>query len=233
MSYTNDALVALKAKYDDPAVFVGGDFNRRDLRLATVEHPDLKQVEIGATRGSAALDIIATNINDSMIDCGTTEAIRSECGTSTDHLTPYASFRMPRVPTYNIEKYTYRHITEEAHHKFGELLENADWRPVLESNSSNKAMAALHQIFQEGLNVAYELKTSKKKTSEPVWMTEWLRKDIESRRTVFKTDEKWSARWQLLKKRRRTQLRSVRRHLTTTSLASLKMNQTQANFSTT
>ena len=201
MSYTNDALLAIKAKYDDPAILMGGDFNRRDFRLATSEHQDMKQVSLGATRGTAALDIIATNINESIIDNGTTEAIWNECGTRTDHLTAYASFRMPRVPTYKIEKYSYRHLSEEAHLKFGKWLETIDWQPVLGTDSANEATAALHSIFEQGLETAYEYKTRKKKTSEPEWMTDWLRQDIEDRRKVFKTDQKRSPRWKILKKK--------------------------------
>ena len=108
---------------------------------------------------------------------------------------------MARVPTYNIESYSYRHITEVANKKFGEWLSTISWQPVLASESCNTATVALHKIFQDGLDAAYELKTRKKKTSEPEWMTDWLRKQIENRRKVFKTDKKRTARWKIIKKK--------------------------------
>ena len=45
LSYVNDALTALKAKYDDPYFIVGGDFNRRSYKDATKDHPDIKPAD--------------------------------------------------------------------------------------------------------------------------------------------------------------------------------------------
>ena len=52
-------------------------------------------------------------------------------------------------------------------------------------------------FFQETLEECYERKIRKKKTSEPSWMTDWLRDEIEARRKVYKTDQKRSERWKV------------------------------------
>lgn len=57
----NDALMTICNKYVDPYVIVGGDFNRRSLREATREYPDITQIATGPTRADSTLDIIATN----------------------------------------------------------------------------------------------------------------------------------------------------------------------------
>ena len=105
--YTNDAILALKNKYEDPYFVIGGDFNRRDFNLATSEYPEIKSISTGPTRGDATLDIIGTNMNDTLVDSGVTAAIESDAGSVTDHMTVFSQFRMPRVPSYTVEEYSY------------------------------------------------------------------------------------------------------------------------------
>ena len=121
-NYVNDVALAIKSKYDDPYIFVGGDFNPRSFRLAMRDLPEIKAADIGATRGSATFDIIASNYNDSMVDFVIVEPIWNEDGVRTDHQTLFSSYRIPRVPSYAIEKYSYRHLTEDGHSRFGEWL---------------------------------------------------------------------------------------------------------------
>ena len=90
MNCLNDTLSAIKSKYDDPYIFVGGDFNRRSFRAAVTDHPDIVPVPVGATRGTAALDIIASNVNSTLVDYGTVEPIWNEQGIRTDHQTVFA-----------------------------------------------------------------------------------------------------------------------------------------------
>ena len=129
------------------------------------------------------------------------DPIWSEDNICTDHLTVHASFRMPKVPSYSIEEYSYRHLCEESHVHFGMWVRGVSWQPVLDATDVNTAVSYLHSIFENGLNEAYEIKYRKKKSSEPTWMPEWLRNDIQARRQVFNTDQGRSDRWRILKKR--------------------------------
>ena len=209
--YVNDAIQALKNKYDDPYVFVGGDFNRRNFKLATSEHPEIKEINSGATRGSVSLDIIGSNTNDILVDNGTVEPICNEDGIRSDHQTVFSSFRMPRVPSYTIENYTYRHLSEASHHKFGRWLDLYDWQRVTEATRVDDAVGRLHGAFQEGLELAYELKRRKKKSSEPEWMTDGIRNEIANRRKIFRKDKKRSDRWKVLKKRTNSAIKTRRK----------------------
>ena len=122
LSYTNDVLLAVKSKYDVPYIVYGGDFNRRDFDLSTCEHPEIKAINVGPTRAGAVLDILATNFNESLSESGTVEPIWSQERVRSDHRTVLVSHKMPRVPEYKIEEYSYRHLTEEGFTKFGEWL---------------------------------------------------------------------------------------------------------------
>ena len=108
---------------------------------------------------------------------------------------------MPRVPDYKIEEYTYRHLTDDGFTRFGEWLGGTSFQDILSSSSVDEAVGLLHAHFERGINHSFELKTRKKKTSEPEWMADWLRDDIEDRRKVFHTDEGRSQRWKAMKKK--------------------------------
>ena len=165
--YTNDAVLKIKSKYDDPYIVYGGDFNRRNFRASIVDYPEIKEIHTQATRGSAVLDILGSNMNDSLIDSGVTEAIVTEEGVETDHLTVFATFRMQRVPSYSIEEYSYRHLTEEGHLKFGEWIDRYDWSKIMDEQDVDEIVKRLHLAYEEGLNDCYEYKTGRKKSSEP------------------------------------------------------------------
>ena len=121
---------------------------------------------------------------------------------------------MPRVPSYNIEKYSYTHLTEKGHEKFGSWIRQEDWRVVLEATTTQDAVEQLHGLFLVGLRESYEVKSRKKKTSEPVWMTEWLRNDIQIRRRIFKTDQKWTDRWRRVKRQTATAVKKRKKNTT-------------------
>lgn len=81
------------------------------------------------------------------------------------------------------------------------MVGGTSFHDVLSSSSVDEAVSLLHAHFKRGINHSFELKTRKKKTSEPEWMAEWLREDIEDRRKVFKTDEGRSERWKSMKRK--------------------------------
>ena len=81
----------------------------------------------------------------------------------------------------------------------------------MEATTVDNAVGRLHGAFQEGLELAYELKTRKKKSSEPEWMTDGIRSDIANRRKIFRKDEKRSDRWKVLKKRTNSAIKTRRK----------------------
>ena len=199
--YMNDCILKIKSKYryDDPYIICGGDFNRRDFRTSVAEYPEIKPVLTEPTRGNVVLDILASNFNESLTDSGVTESISNADGVRMDHLTVFASYRMPCVPSYSIQEYTYRHLTEEGHLRFGDWLKSVRWDGLLSEQEVNKIVPRLHRIFEDGLNHCYELKKRRKKSSEPAWMMDWIRKEIEAQRQIFRTDKCRSDRWKSVK----------------------------------
>ena len=174
----------IKAKYLNPYIILCGDFNKRNFSNATADTPSLKALTTPPTRGSAVLDIIGTNFNDLVVDAGVTDPLFSDSTTS-DHSTVFASFRMPRVPTYSVDCYSYYHLTPEGDQTFGEWLDRQSWNEIDSTAPVSQQVDALHSLFECGMRFSYQKKTRKKKTSEPPWMTDWLRALIRRRRSIF------------------------------------------------
>ena len=203
-NYINDCLVLLTARYEDPYIILAGDFNRRDIRKVTQNFIQIKPVLTGPTRNDAVLDIIATNFNKSLVDAGTTDPLQADTiGAPGDHRTVFATFRMPRVPQYEIEQYSYYRIDEKGTEKMKEILNrerDSGWANVLKHDDVNDLVEELHKLIENGMAEAYEKKTRKKKSSEPVWMADWIRDLIEDRRELFRKEGR-SPRWETFKQK--------------------------------
>ena len=126
-----DTILVLKNKYNDPYIMLGGDFNKRNLKAATRDYPEITPVITPPTRGTAILDIIATNMTSSVIEAGVTEPVHTQEGTKSDHKTVYATFRMPRVPNYELHKYSYIRKNAASLAAYDDFLKAQDWRGCL------------------------------------------------------------------------------------------------------
>ena len=99
---------------------------------------------------------------------------------------------------------------EEGNRKFGKWLGRQDWRAVFQADDLDDKVKALHELFKQGTGVAYDLKTRKKKSSEPVWMTEGLREMIRKRRRLFRKHKR-RGNWISLKERIASKLKKGRK----------------------
>ena len=86
LRYVNDCLLLLTTRYDDPYIFIGGDYNRRDARMAAADFPHIKIVNTPPTRGNACLDLISTNVPDLIVDKGVTPYTTPRCLKATTRL---------------------------------------------------------------------------------------------------------------------------------------------------
>lgn len=163
----NDIIMAIKNKYNDPYLIIGGDFNRRNLKEATREYPEVRQIITGPTRADATLDIIATNFNDSLEDSGLLDPVFNLDDIESDHKTVFAKHRMPKVPSYDVQDYSYFHLDKAGDERFGGWLRSQSWREVLSAGSPSLKVEELHRLLQQGMSSSYEWKTRKKNPQSP------------------------------------------------------------------
>ena len=200
LACVNDIVQLLTARYNDPYVVVAGDFNKRNFRKATRDFPLIKPIVTPPTRGHNVLDIIATNFGDLVVDSGVCAPIRTDQeGIESDHLVVHAKVRMPRVPQYEVESYQYHRFDEQGRKKFGEWLRKADWESIYRHNTPTEKVRELHNVFSKATNECFELKTRKKKTSEPPWMTDAIRDAIRRRRAIYRREKRQSEAWRKMK----------------------------------
>lgn len=83
--------------------------------------------------------------------------------------------------------------------KFGEWFANKDWSGILDEPSPSRKVELLHIKFNKGLKACFSYKYRKRKSTEPVWMTEEIKGLIRKRRHIFRKNKR-KGRWQEMKK---------------------------------
>ena len=78
-------IAAVKIALRDPVVIVCGDMNGKKIEEAFVIDDSIHQVITGPTRGASTLDLIFTNINDSINATGVMPPLETEDGQVSDH----------------------------------------------------------------------------------------------------------------------------------------------------
>ena len=73
LTFIVDTVIELKRKYHDPQLIVAGDFNQWEIGQALEDFADIKEVDIGPTRGSRSIDRIFLNMSRAVSDSGTLE----------------------------------------------------------------------------------------------------------------------------------------------------------------
>ena len=175
-----------KRRYNSPYFLIGGDFNKRRIGSELRRYSDIQLVQTPPTRDNNTLDLVFTNFSEYVTESGVTEAICSQTGTGTDHLTVFVNAQIPRVPQYQVEEYTYLKQTDEGDSKLAEFLKGQDWDELMQGKSSNEMVNELHRVFDEGMEASYKRMKSSKKSSEPPWMTNGIRRLIKRCRAVFR-----------------------------------------------
>ena len=80
----------IRGKFKDPAIFIGGDFNHTSVGEALAEVGPFGEIDTGPTRGNNKLDIMFTNIAESITEAGTLPPLQANSGATSDHKCVYA-----------------------------------------------------------------------------------------------------------------------------------------------
>ena len=191
-----------KTKYCSPYFIIAGDFNKKKIGNELKEFTDIKMVRSGPTRGKNTLDLIFTNFPQYIKEQCTLPALFNADGVESDHAAVHLIAKIPRVPDYQIEKYSYIKQTDEGDRSFKECLEAANWESVTKETDPNTMTAALHAIFEDAMSKSYQIITTTRKSSQPQWINQYVLDLIDQRRAVFRREGR-SLEWKRLKKRTR------------------------------
>lgn len=109
------------------------------------------------------LDVILTLLNGDLVDSGVTVPIECVDGNLSDHKTVYATLRMQRVPSYQVEEYEYLHKTEDGRKKFAAWTERQSWTDVTQAVTSTEKVEAFERIMSVGMEECFERKKEEEK----------------------------------------------------------------------
>ena len=165
---------------------VAGDFNQWRIDNALANFADIKEVPVGCTRGSRAIDRIFLNMKRSVKEYGTLDPLENCDSTKkSDHLVCYCRVELQRKEVYRWEAYSYRRYTDESVSKFRDWIVWFDWREVLEAADSDTKAEVYQRIVTDAVDEFFPLRKVKKKSTDPPWMDKRTLKMIEDRRRLF------------------------------------------------
>ena len=186
LEHISDMIRSFKIKYNAPYFVVAGDFNHRRIEEELREFRDIKLVKTAPTRGRNCLDLIFTNYEQYIKEAGVTDPFFGEVGNESDHKTVFAHARIPRVPEYTIQKYTYLKRSPEGDQKLLDKIKDQNWTTLMTKSCPTDIVQGLHLLVETWKEECYERKTMKKKSSQPQWMTPAIEKLIQRRRAIFR-----------------------------------------------
>ena len=198
----SNAIRRFKGKYCSPYFIVAGDFNKKKIAAELKEFTDLKLVKTGPTRGRNTLDLMFTNFPEYIKENGTLPALFNQDGIASDHMAVHLYAKIPRVPDYTIERYSYVKQSQEGDLKLKTFLEQADWTTVTNCSSVHTMVDRLHDIFEKGMEVCYDRVTTSRKSNQPQWINQRVIDLIAQRRAIFRREGRSEA-WKRLKKKTR------------------------------
>ena len=161
LSYINHAVSEVKSKLNEPFIILAGDFNQWDIANALTDFVDVKEVDVGLTRGNCSIDRTFTNIEKAVAEKGTVPPLSTNPDPDTgdvcysDHHVTYAKLRLDRLRTFEWLSYTYRYYNPESEAAFVDWCRSYDWSLVLTAKGSNKKAEAYQEIVTQAMDVTF------------------------------------------------------------------------------
>ena len=197
IEFVSDLVGEAKRRIQNCTVIVSGVFNQWPIEEILEDHPDLAEVNHGPTRGDRAIDRTFVNFGRSIVESGTSEPLETEEGNPSDHRVAYmkASFKTIKP---KIKSYSYRVYTDDGAQRFKDKMSRQNWRAVYDATSTTSKAAALQKILDDSMNACFEWKTTRRRETDPPWMSDKIRKLCKKRRKIYDREGR-SRTWKLLK----------------------------------
>ena len=213
LEYVENILIELKRRYNDPYLFVAGDFNQWRVEDYLDNFPDVKEVAVGPTRGSRSIDRIFSNVGRSLVESGTALPLETEGEESrrSDHLIAYGRFYIEKKEAFKWKTFTFRRFNDGAVAAFKEWLVFYDWMEVLDAESADDKAAAYQGTLTEALDRFFPVRTVRRKSSDPPWMDRGTLEMIEDRRRLYIEEGGGTQAWKEEKKRTKEAVKERKR----------------------
>ena len=211
VDYIESVLIELKRRYQDPYVIVGGDFNQWKIGGAMDNFVDMKEIDVGPTRGNKTIDRVFTNMSRSIIESGTVTPLVTEDDEDgqtrkSDHRVVFCKFLLQRRTKFRWVSYSYRHYNEDSAKKFREWIVFHDWAEVFSSPDTNTKAEAYQRTVVEAVERFFPLRKVRRKDNDPPWMDKRTKKMIKDRKKLYSDEGGRTLTWKDEKKRTNEQV---------------------------
>ena len=209
LEYIKDAVIHVKRTYRSPFIVVSGDFNQWPLEKALEDFIDLREEDVGCTRGSRTIDRTFTNFGTAVREAFSTAPIQADSpghGQASDHNTTVVAVSLPRVDAFRWIKYSYRYYNEESVEEFQRWVVGQGWEAVLNADGSQQKALEYQRVVDEAIQKFFPLITVRRKTTDLPWVNAKARRLIKRRKAIFRQEGR-SAAWKHLKRRSEVLLR--------------------------
>ena len=205
LNYISDTVTEIKRRYNDPQIIIAGDFNQWKIGEALLDFSDLKEVDVGRTRGNRAIDRIFLNMSRSVTESGSLEPLQTdkEDGDtrSSNHRVAYCRLALPKTRSFTWQTYTYRFFNEQAKDGFRAWMVLHDWQEVLGIRGSNNKTMAYQETLTNAMDRFFPWKTTRRKSNDLPWINKRVVKEIADRKKLFwQEGGKRTAIWKQKKK---------------------------------
>ena len=201
LEYIGGIIIDLKRRYKDPYIVVTGDFNQWKIGECLEDFVDIKEVEVGNTRGRRSIDRIFVNFSRSVHECGTLEPLESEYDSRSDHKIAFAKANLERRDKYRWESYSYRHFNDSSVALFKDWVVWHDWEGVLLADTAEEKALAYQEAVVGAVERFFPLRTVRRKDTDPPWMNKQTRKMLDDRKKLFCEEKGRTEIWKAEKKR--------------------------------
>ena len=176
----------MKQAFRDPLIFLGGDFNRRDLALVVDMFNDIRILETGPTCGSAELDRVATNVTTTKTSVRQ-PLISADGLRKSDHSVVLVETDLKEPHIYKKKTVTRLQFTEEGLMKFGEELAKVVWQAEYRGvpEEVNAQVIKMNKVLDMIKEKSFKLKTTTIKSTDAPWITKKVKKLIKLRNKYF------------------------------------------------
>ena len=185
LEHVSEVVIDLKRRYKDPYIVVAGDFNQWKVGDYLEDFADIKEVEVGNSRGRRAIDRIFLNFTRSVQEYGTLEPLESEENKRSDHKIAYVRATIQKRASFKWEKYTYRHFNDDSVRRFREWVVMHGWEEVLLAVTSEEKALAYQGAVVGAVERFFPLRTVRRKDTDPPWLDKKTKKMLEDRKSLF------------------------------------------------
>ena len=178
-------VASLSTSLNNPAIFVGGDFNHTSMLEALNDVGTFQDINTGPTRNDNRLDIIYTNVSDDIKDARTLPPLQANSGALSDHRCVYAEWDLGPNKDFKWLIKMSRRRTPEREQAFSQEL--AGWELDVDQLATVDDMALeLEKKIEELTQKHFPLRRDRRRSNEDPWINRGIRRLWKKKLRIYK-----------------------------------------------